>query len=644
MPVCAASAATLQLTTFRFARRPATITIHSGDESPHSTASYLEPDSPSVGGVDEYQSHDSDDKEEEEVLHPSDSASTSNDISPPPLRATRARRILHRVVPPPTQDQPPVHTRAPMPPHKVDAPEDYGPYGQAYGATHAHRGGFYGSERAQHTSYPQHQHGLYLGNYPGGNQMINYGGYAASPFTNMSNVPNGSSYFGGEPRHSANVYDMMPYQQPGFFATPQYALPGHLQQYQLSTTHPHQLVPAPAPAPAPAPVPPATEAPAKTPTPAPKEPPPDLEKIKLEAQLAAFKAVEDKARAAEEQREREAQIRKEAEETFQRRAEELKKAQEEAQKEIQRARVEAERAARERIEAERKAEEERQKQQAEAMQRAEQNARLKFEAEMKAAEAQRKKEEEDRIRAEEAAHIRLEAAIKAKDEANAAAAKQAAEEAERIKMLQEDAKRRAELDTLKRIEDEKEAAKKAAAAADAAKAEQEALMLRIREETKASLEEAAKKTVQPPIKFKDAGMEELIKQAFLQVDVLGPLVRQGHYDLVGPNGEIILPTVWDKVVQPDWTITMTMWPVEKSPPLAPKVAAGRRHTHRGAETVPPPPDWPKSAGRRSVPLHPNIDIVNVAEPAPKRSKSTSKHKLRNPAMIGFLAGFQSKKK
>ncbi|CCE30012.1 hypothetical protein E4U35_007511 [Claviceps purpurea] len=640
--------------------RPATITIHSGDESPHSTASYLEPDSPPVGGVDDYQSHDSVDKEEEEVLHPSDSASTSNDISPPPLRATRARRIRHRVIPPPTQDQPPVPTRAPMPPHKVDAPEDYGHYGQAYGAPHAHRGGFYGGERAQHTSYPQHQHGLYLGNYPGGNQMVNYGGYAPSPFTNMSNVPNGSSYFGGEPRHSANVYDMMPYQQPGFFTTPQYALPGHLQQFQLSTTHPHQLVPAPAPAPAPAP--PATEAPAKTPTPAPKEPPPDLEKIKLEAQVAAFKAVEDKARAAEEQREREAQIRKEAEEAFQRRAEELKKAQEEAQKEIQRARVEAERAARERIEAERKAEEERQKQQAEAMQRAEQNARLKFEAEIKAADAQRKKEEENRIRAEEAAQIRLEAAIKAKAEANAAAAKQAAEEAERIKMLQEEAKRRAELDTLKRIEDEKEAAKKAAAAADAAKAEQEAYTKRIREETKASLEAAAKKSVQPPIKFKDAvgrkfsfpfhlcstwdGMEELIKQAFLQVDVLGPHVQEGHYDLVGPNGEIILPTVWDKVIQPDWTVTMTMWPVEKSPPLAPKVAAGRRPTggHRGAEPVPPPPDWPKSAGRRSAPLHPNIDIVNVAGPPPKRSKSTSKHKLRNPAMIGFLAGFQSKKK
>ncbi|XDG05960.1 hypothetical protein ABKA04_005575 [Annulohypoxylon sp. FPYF3050] len=37
------------------------------------------------------------------------------------------------------------------------------------------------------------------------------------------------------------------------------------------------------------------------------------------------------------------------------------------------------------------------------------------------------------------------------------------------------------------------------------------------------------------------GMEELIKQAFLHVDIIGPHVQAGHYDLIGPNGEIILP-------------------------------------------------------------------------------------------------------
>jgi hypothetical protein len=60
-------------------------------------------------------------------------------------------------------------------------------------------------------------------------------------------------------------------------------------------------------------------------------------------------------------------------------------------------------------------------------------------------------------------------------------------------------------------------------------------------------------------------MEELIKQAFLHVEVIGPQVQKGYYDLIAPDGGIILPTVWEKVVQPDLSITMQMWPMERMP-------------------------------------------------------------------------------
>ena len=56
-------------------------------------------------------------------------------------------------------------------------------------------------------------------------------------------------------------------------------------------------------------------------------------------------------------------------------------------------------------------------------------------------------------------------------------------------------------------------------------------------------------------------MEDLIRQAFLHVDVIGPHVVEGHYDLIGPNNGIILPDVWEAVIEPDWTITMHMWPM-----------------------------------------------------------------------------------
>lgn len=162
-------------------------------------------------------------------------------------------------------------------------------------------------------------------------------------------------------------------------------------------------------------------------------------------------------------------------------------------------------------------------------------------------------------------------------------------------------------------------------------------------------------------------MEELIKQAFLQVDVLGPHVQSGHYDLLGPNGEIILPTVWEKVIQPDWNITMTMWPLDKAPPIGPKppgipIIPGRPRHHMnippgmvppgvgrpdgpGGQGPMPPPNWsgPGPAPRRNPNLNPKIDVVNMTA-APKRSKSSSKHKSKKMGMLGFLAGKPAKKK
>ncbi|KAH6974927.1 hypothetical protein BKA56DRAFT_589777 [Ilyonectria sp. MPI-CAGE-AT-0026] len=152
---------------------------------------------------------------------------------------------------------------------------------------------------------------------------------------------------------------------------------------------------------------------------------------------------------------------------------------------------------------------------------------------------------------------------------------------------------------------------------------------------KASIEAAAKKAEQLPIRFKDAvgrkfsfpfhlcgtwqGMEDLIKQAFLQVDVLGPHVQEGHYDLIGPDGEIILPSVWEKVVQPDWAITMTMWPMDKLPPVSRM-----------------PPGW-HGAGRGIPP-----DVINVGPPKGGKS-SKKKQESRGSGWIGFLARKPPKK-
>ena len=46
-------------------------------------------------------------------------------------------------------------------------------------------------------------------------------------------------------------------------------------------------------------------------------------------------------------------------------------------------------------------------------------------------------------------------------------------------------------------------------------------------------------------------MQELIRQAFLHIEVIGQHVASGHYDLIGPTGEIILPQVWEMIIEPN---------------------------------------------------------------------------------------------
>lgn len=147
-------------------------------------------------------------------------------------------------------------------------------------------------------------------------------------------------------------------------------------------------------------------------------------------------------------------------------------------------------------------------------------------------------------------------------------------------------------------------------------------------------------------------MEELIKQAFDGLDGLSYQVHEGWYDLVGPAGEIILPSVWERIVEPEWSITMSMWPLERiqksghipphvaaamarsmgggMPPAPPATGGGRSGVPGG---MPPPPGWP---GAPKPPGHmPNN--VHVVRDSGKKEK-----KKKKPVSTGFVGFFGGK--
>ncbi|KAK6002065.1 hypothetical protein QM012_001703 [Aureobasidium pullulans] len=185
-------------------------------------------------------------------------------------------------------------------------------------------------------------------------------------------------------------------------------------------------------------------------------------------------------------------------------------------------------------------------------------------------------------------------------------------------------------------------AKKAADAAEAAK--------------KAAEEELKKNAPAPdadkaPLKFTDAvdrsftlpwhlvktwkGMETLIRQAFVNIERIGPHVANGHYHLLGPNNEIILPQVWDIIVQPGWDIKMQLWPLppdphdDKVPPggFPPEIpvvvekptrhnrvrtqVSGNRSAGKRASVGPAPPPPPPAPIQHAIPPPPFMPIPTV---------------------------------
>lgn len=140
-------------------------------------------------------------------------------------------------------------------------------------------------------------------------------------------------------------------------------------------------------------------------------------------------------------------------------------------------------------------------------------------------------------------------------------------------------------------------------------------------------------------------MEDLIRQAFIHVDVIGPHVADGHYDLVGPNGDIILPQVWETVIEPDWTITMHMWPMPEKPKtpdlpplddsevlvlndvLAPTKPGGKKPpTGAPKNSIPPPPPPPPPSPPRRGSLPPLAPDVPKPNGAAKKAGSKPKPK------------------
>lgn len=65
-------------------------------------------------------------------------------------------------------------------------------------------------------------------------------------------------------------------------------------------------------------------------------------------------------------------------------------------------------------------------------------------------------------------------------------------------------------------------------------------------------------------------INDIFKTAEFEPQSLAAAISQEYYDLVGPEGSIILPLVWGELIEPGWSISMQMWPLpEAAKPASP---------------------------------------------------------------------------
>jgi hypothetical protein len=110
-------------------------------------------------------------------------------------------------------------------------------------------------------------------------------------------------------------------------------------------------------------------------------------------------------------------------------------------------------------------------------------------------------------------------------------------------------------------------------------------------------------------------MKRLIEQALGDFEPLSERVRTSHYDLMDPSGAIILPSLWETLLEPYWTIKMVMWPYGEQPP--PEEPRPQRPTVPRPMTAASEGDLPPRPPPPPVPMPPSVTPKPRFPPVPR---------------------------
>lgn len=125
-------------------------------------------------------------------------------------------------------------------------------------------------------------------------------------------------------------------------------------------------------------------------------------------------------------------------------------------------------------------------------------------------------------------------------------------------------------------------------------------------------------------------MQDVIRQAFGHAEEMGPQIEAGHYGLVGPNGDTILPQAWDATVKPGLSVSMHVWRTIRIPRKQPSEAITGEASYTALEGI--PKETSESILEAVFPRKPRKKRLKRL---PKRYSKSSRIKSRKQSLRSF---------
>jgi hypothetical protein len=119
-------------------------------------------------------------------------------------------------------------------------------------------------------------------------------------------------------------------------------------------------------------------------------------------------------------------------------------------------------------------------------------------------------------------------------------------------------------------------------------------------------------------------IETKFPQGIPQTADVASQVHKCQYDLLGPDGDVIAPDFWEELLEPGWTVVMSLWPLHI------EAEVRSRHGANATERVPHLPTKAESDPSKTQQKEKDILATELSNPSEEKTADSRSSKMSSP--------------